>query len=51
MGQQIGSQLSQILDVGIYEFPKKAKFVKSKFFLTSSTLSELDYTLAVKLMA
>lgn len=30
MGQEMGSQLGQVMDVGLYEFPEKAKIVKVK---------------------
>lgn len=33
MGQEMGSQLGKVLDVGIYEFPEKAKIVKIKVLI------------------
>lgn len=36
MGQEMGSQLGKVLDVGIYEFPEKAKIVKVKVLVNIS---------------
>lgn len=33
MGQEMGSQLGKVMDVGIYEFPEKAKIVKVKVLI------------------
>lgn len=36
MGEQIGSQIGQVQDVGIYEYPEKAKIVKVKILFDIS---------------
>ena len=33
MGQEMGSQLGKVMDVGIYEFPEKSKIVKVKVLI------------------
>jgi hypothetical protein len=36
MGEQIGSQIGQVLDVGTYEYPENAKIVKTKILFDIS---------------
>jgi hypothetical protein len=37
MGKEIGSQIGQVLDVGIYDFPENARIVKVKLLFDISS--------------